>query len=468
MAASAATPAPPSRRLPAIDLWWPAALGLCVITGYLTLHSLHLTAAVVTSVIVLGLYVRSRRAGVMALWVAWLVLPAVRRMFDLAEPFSNADPLSAVPFVLTAVIAVAELARADLSRRAKLIVSLAVAGFAFGFPAGVLASPKAAVFGLLAYVSGALAFGIGYREARDRTLTLPLVLTLAAVPISVYGILQSLAPLTRWDAVWLNTVGPNFNSIGSKGGGDLRIFSVLNSPGTLAVVLALTVVSLLTARRFGPARAVALMVTLAALALTLVRGSWAALGVALVVVWIIAPARIGRRILLVGVLGVIAFPLFIAGNPNAHRVTKRATTFSNLGTDTSAQARINTPKQLVPVLVHNPLGQGLGTAGEASRVGTKSQLRNTDNALLSLLYQSGPVGFAMVMAAYVLGLISVARNLRRRRSLSDVLVLGCMGVLTVQLVTADVFYGVTGPIIWYLLGFAVRCDESLDRRPLAA
>lgn len=441
-----------------------------VLTAYLTLRSLKLAAAVVLIALTMGLYSRSRTAGLTAVWSLWLLLPAVRRVFDLAQGYASADPLAVTPFITTGLVSVIELGRARLSGRAKRLLFLALAGFAFGAPLGLLASPLAAAYALVAYGSGVLAFGAGYRERQHGTLSLARVLALTATPLALYGILQYVAPLAQWDTVWLANVGPDFNSIGSKAAGTLRVFSTLNSPGTLSIVLGLGIVSVLTARRFGLLGATTLVVTLGGLALTLVRSTWIALAVALVLLLFVSPARVVRRVLVVVALGAVAFPLVVIGSPAATSVSTRANTVSNLAGDTSAQARLSTPQLLIPQAIRQPLGFGLGSAGEASRLSSGgSGLRATDDALLSLMFQNGPVGFVLVLAAYAMGMVSVLRNIRWRRSANDVLVFGCTLLLTALLLTGDVFYGVTGAVIWYLLGFAVRGDEVRGSlRPVSA
>ena len=46
-----------------------------------------------------------------------------------------------------------------------------------------------------------------------------------------------------------------------------------------------------------------------------------------------------------------------------------------------------------------PLGHGLGTAGEASKLSGNTALRAPDNGYLALMYQVGPIGFLLVLAA---------------------------------------------------------------------
>jgi putative inorganic carbon (HCO3(-)) transporter len=346
---------------------------------------------------------------------------------------------------------------------------LGLAGFAFGAPLGISASPKAGTFALVAYGTGLLAFGAGYREPSDRTLSLASVLTVTSAPLAIYGVLQAIAPLTSWDSQWLQRVGPGFGAVGSKEDGTLRVFSTLNAPATLAVVLSVAIVCVLASRRFGPLRSAILVATIAGLALTLVRSAWVSLVLALVLLFLVAPVRVGRRIFWVGLLTVLAFPVLAAGNPQLIRVSKRAQTVTTPGQDVSVQQRLATPQQLVPQAIREPLGNGLGSAGEASRLSQHaSELRATDNALLSIVFQCGPVGFILVMAAYVLGGVSAVRNVRRGRTMNDVLVFGCIALTTTLLITQDVFYGVTGTIVWYLLGYAVRRDDARRLRPSTA
>jgi hypothetical protein len=139
----------------------------------------------------------------------------------------------------------------------------------------------------------------------------------------------------------------------------------------------------------------------------------------------------------------------------------RASTFGSLNGDVSARARVATPLQVLPSAVTQPAGHGIGSAGEASRLGPSSQLRNTDNGYLSLIYQVGPFGFVLVLGAAMVGLARAAGNLGRYRSDPlDVLVLGMLGFLMVGMLGGDLLYGVTGMIFWYLLGVAVKRSEA--------
>lgn len=458
MAVSISPQAAPRRPLVPGLAWWPLALTSCVVVAILTIQSIHWGAAAVSVAAVVCIHLRSRAAGLAGVWLLWLLLPGARRLLGLAEGFFvNADPLALAPFAATGIVGAVELSRARLGRRGKWVLGAAVIGFLFGAPMGLLTEPLPALYAACAYVGAVLAFAAGYREPATRALTLYRTLAIAGVPIAAYAVLQILAPLTPWDALWLGSV--EFTSIGNKEEGTLRAFGTLNSPATLAAVLGLAVLGLLSARRFGLLPSAALLVVLAGVALTLVRSVWLALGLTLVLMVLVSPVRVTRRVLVVAVLGVAVFPFVGAGSPVTSTVGERATTLTDVEGDTSAQERVNTPKTLGPMLIRDPLGFGLGTAGEANRLGSGGGLRATDNAFLALLIQNGGVGLVLVFGAAAAGFVSALRNVRRERTTNDLAVVAGISFVGALAIAGDVFYGVTGAAFWYLIGFAVRRDE---------
>jgi hypothetical protein len=162
----------------------------------------------------------------------------------------------------------------------------------------------------------------------------------------------------------------------------------------------------------------------------------------------------------VGLL-VAAFGTVVSHGQTGKAIVGRASTFGDLNQDLSAQQRVATPLALVPEAVTQPFGHGIGSAGEASRLGPSSALRNTDNGYLSLLYQAGPLGFVLVMGAALVALMRAVGNLSRYGSEPlDVLVIAMLGFLLIGMIGGDLFYGVTGMIFWYLLGVVVKRSES--------
>jgi hypothetical protein len=437
--------------------WWVTALSASVGCAILTLATVQGAATFVAVATVVALYLRHRRAGLVGMWLLWLLVPALRRILGLSEGFETTDPLAIAPFLATGIIGAVELRRSSLSVRAKRIIFLACAALVFGIPVGLFANPEAMAFALFAYGAAIVTFAVGYNEPQRQELSLVRVLAYVAPAIAVYAMLQKFSPLPAWDDAWLKS--SDFISVGRKEDGTLRSFATLNSPGTLAVVLGIAVVGLLTIRRFTTAHAAAVVVILGGISVTMVRSVWIGLVVALVALVLVAPNRLGRRAALVGVAVALALP-FVAGTPIAHDVGERATTLTDVQSDTSAQERIATPSILVPIAIQQPLGVGLGQAGEASRLGDRGGLlRAPDNAFLSLVLQVGPVGLLLTLGAVGVGIASALRATRRRRTVRHLTLLGTVVLLGVLMITADVFYGVSGVILWYALGAAVRADE---------
>jgi O-Antigen ligase len=457
--------APTLRPLPPIAgeaAWWVLVLVASVATAWLTLRSPQLGCTVAVVVLCVGLYLTNRSAGLAAMWLLWLTAPLVRRLLGLTAPLTDSDPLALAPFLVTGAIVGFELARVHLSALAGGIVAAAGVGYLIGAPAG-LSSPSAMAFALFAYLVSVGCFVVGYREPRGRELaSLRGTLMVAAPLAAVYGLLQYAGPLPSWDERWLRTVGATLSSIGAPQEGHIRVFGTLNSPGTFAAVLGLAALCFLAQRRFDALKVLAIGVLVAALLLTYVRSEWVALVVGMLILVVASRGRASWRVLLVAGLLVAAFAAFAAKGPTGQAIVGRATTFGALGTDISAQQRLATPLQLLPSAATAPVGHGLGSAGEASRLGPASPLRNTDNGYLSLLYQTGPLGFLLVLGAAVAGITRAIGNLGRFGSAPvDVLVVAMLGFLVVGLLGGDLLYGITGMIFWYLLGVAVGRNEEV-------
>lgn len=442
-------------------LWVVCAVLLTLTTAYLVLVSAQLAGTVAVVVLVSGLYVRSPPAGMAALWACWLVLPGVRRLFGYADGYVSADPLAVAPFLATACVAFVALSENELSRRAQWMLGLAAAGLLMGLPLGLLVSPPGGTFALFAYGAGLSAFVLGYTErGRLSGVSLYRVLLVATPPLALYGLVQYFA-LPIWDAAWLEDTG--FITAISPDAQRVRVFSTLNSPGTFAPLLGVAIILLLASRRVGPAQLFALATAAFALALTYVRSSWIALAAGMLALALASHGRAAARVAVVVAIIVMAVPALAAGGGTAGAVVGRFDTLSSLETDTSANARITTQTRLVPALLTQPLGRGLGTAGEATRLGGGgSGLRAPDSAYLSLLIQLGPFGALLVLGVLFAGVAAAVRNAVARAAWTDAALVALLVFFVVHMLATDLLYGVTGVVLWFLVGFAVRRED--DRR----
>lgn len=448
-----------------------AALAAAVLAA-LVAYSPQLALTVVLIVLGYCLHLVDRRAAFVLVWLAWLLVPGVRRILGLGG-YVEADPLSVAPFVLTLMVAALELMRTEQPPIARRVPGLVIAGWLVGLPAGLAFSPEAALYNLIAYGAAAGAYLIGFNEPARRVSELTLVRALAVGGplVALYAVAQYLLPLTPWDEAWLESV--DVVTFGAPEAGKVRVFGTLNAPGILAGVLALALLWTLCRRRVSWPVVIGAVAMALALTLTYVRASWISLAVALVVLCAISGVR-GLSRAAVPVAVVVAAVLALAPvSPTAAAVVDRFDTLSSLGQDTSAQARSTTWTTLVPEAATRPGGHGLGTAGEGSKLAGPGTLRATDNGYLSLLYQAGPVGALLVLAGLLTALRAAGRRAwPLRRELSEgAFLLSAVALILVFMVSGDHFYGAVGVVLFYLLGAAAgplwRPAQADDGAPLA-
>ncbi len=115
-----------------------------------------------------------------------------------------------------------------------------------------------------------------------------------------------------------------------------------------------------------------------------------------------------------------------------------------------------------------PIGHGLGSAGEATKLKGESLLRAPDNGYLALMYQVGAVGFLLVVAALGYVLAAAWNGARAPGQGQDLrLVLFALFVyLLVTLAAGDEFYGSHGVVLWFIAGQVMAYD--FRRRAQAA
>ena len=313
-----------------------------------------------------------------------------------------------------------------------------------------------AAFAYLAGVSAAV-LGAGERGTVEDS-TLRRALLFGMVPVACYAILQHILALPSWDQLWLDAT--RFDSIGIEEGTSVRVFASLNSPGTLAGLLGLSLLCFLTVHRARLVTLAGAAIVTVALALTFVRSAWVGLLVAGLAHVIASRGRSAGVVLGAMALAVAATLALAPVNSTAQDVVERANSIVDFERDTSATERRQTFISTAPEAAGRPLGFGLGTAGEPSKLSGQSTLRATDNGYLALLYQSGPLGFALVLVA--LGFIlAAAWNGARADGPGQELRLLLFAMLVYLLVLAtsgDEFYGAHGAILWFICGQVLAYD----------
>jgi putative inorganic carbon (hco3(-)) transporter len=435
------------------DAWWavvvggPAALAL----AWAVTVSLQAASAFVLVVAVVALHQRDRRWGIFALFALWFVAPGLRRVLGAVTGYVGHDPLSIAPFAATAAIASVELLRYHAPARIRHVFSCAAIGFAIGLPVGLVAGPPAAVFALVAYLGGLSGGALGLGEPGSlRDSTLRRVLLVALPIVAVYAIVQRVLPLPSWDQAWIDAT--RINTIGTGQGTEVRVFSSLNSPGTLAALLGLSLIAYLTVQR---ARAVTLLgggLVAVALAMTSVRSAWVALIAGGLAHMIASEGRSARRVLGAAAVLVVATLVLSPFSTTARQTRERFNSIAHFRGDPSATERRATFRSTLPLALAAPLGHGLGTAGEPSKLTGDSFLRSPDNGYLSLMYQVGPVGFLLILAAVAVILRAAWDGARARAPGQDlrVMLFAMLAYLLVQAAFGDVFYGSSAVILWLI------------------
>ena len=198
--------------------------------------------------------------------------------------------------------------------------------------------------------------------------------------------MQRFLPLPSWDQEWLDAT--DFVSIGGGASEDdaVRVFSSLNSPGALAPLLALSLLCYLTpAARAADRRRRRAMLPIA-LSLTFVRSAW----VALIAGGHGPRGRLARAAAPALVLGagavIAALTIAACAGQRDRAATSRPLRDASAATrpTTSSMERPATLGETLPAALQAPLGHGLGTAGEASKLEVdNAELRAPDNGYLA-------------------------------------------------------------------------------------
>ena len=443
------------------DVWFGLLAGgaAAIVIGVALSFSVQAACAFTLVALVLALYEYRRNWGVLALFALWFIAPGLRRILALITGHVENDPLSVAPFLATVALAALELLRVQLPSRIRRMLLVAGAGLVIGLPLGFIAGPQSAVFAGLAYLAGvsAAVLGVGERGTLEDS-TLRRALLIGMVPVACYAIVQDVLDLPSWDQLWLDATG--FGSIGVEEGSTVRVFASLNSPGTLAGLLGMSLLCYLTVRRGRFLSVAGATLVTVALALTFVRSAWIGLLVAGLAHVVASRGRSAGVVVGSIALAVAATLALAPVSATAQDVVERAKTIVEFDRDTSTTERRQTFITEAPEAASRPLGAGLGTAGEASKLSGASDLRATDNGYLALLHQSGPIGFLLVLVVLGFVLAAAWRGTQARGPGQELrlLLFALLIYLLVLATSGDEFYGVHGIILWFICGQVLAYD----------
>ncbi|MDX6622087.1 MAG: hypothetical protein QOE75_19 [Solirubrobacterales bacterium] len=430
-----------------------------LLAGALTVKMPQVALAGTLLVLLFAVRNESRSGGLTLLWIYWLLLPMVRRILDEMTSSGGPDPLSLLPFVGTALLAVMELRENRLSARARRVLLAATAAFVIGVPMGLAADPTALIFAVVAYMAGLSAFVVGYGDQvrPSSGSTLERALIIALIPLALYGIAQYFYPLTSWDQHWVSVA--DIASVESPQEGHIRSFSSLNSPFTFAITLTVGLLFALSWRRRFLLTALYVLPLIVALALTFVRSAWLSLVVGLIVYAAAGRGKAAGRTVAIILVCLAGLMVVGSSNPTTKAFTDRITSLGD-SEDRSANERLETTNRLLPQSISQPLGAGLGQAGLAAGLSESGEGKvvEVDNGYLAILYQSGPLAFIFLLFAIGICVGAAIKMLGRAppedRQYRAVVVAILVALLLAE-ASADVLFGLPGVIFWYLGGVSV-------------
>lgn len=386
------------------------------------------------------------------LWL-WVLAPGVRRCLDLTSGY-HADSLVLLAAPAASLVCGLGAWRACLGstgpvRRLLLRVLVAVC-YAGGVSVALGVAPQAVVIASV-QVLGPLALGAALLVPQDRARLVVSVQRFsvwALLLVGGYGVVQYLvAP--AWDRQWLIDVSDVAKSFGKPAPLEIRVFSTVNDPGSLALVLVLCILVVLTSRRPGGWGVFALLVGASCLGLTLVRSAWIVLAVALVFLVLRGWIRPERLTALVVSLAMALTVFGTAASPVVERFTSSTSSGSQ---DVSFQARLSFQTTYLASTLLDPVGTGLGSTGTAARrdQGGDQAFVNTDSGYLELLRTYG----GLIGSLLIVSIVGTCWAMAVRRAQWWEGSAAFAFAVPVQLVFSNVLVGVSGVVLWVALALA--------------
>lgn len=393
-------------------------------------------------------------------------VPFLRRVADFSAGFEQTNPILLGSLVVL-LPTLPSLFRRILTRGAPLAVPFALMAGCIFYGAVLALFDGKLIQGLYEpawwVLPPALATFVMERPselAAIRRATIQSLIVIVPI-ISAYGVLQFVSP-QPWDLVWMLNV--DNSTFGRPIPYEVRVFSMLNSPGTCGVFTAYAMLALAGGGIVGMVTAI---VAIPLLLLTVIRTAWIAAGVGLFAILILAPAQ--QRLRLIGACAVAILLLGVLLTSSTvpvtiqNLVTERAQSFVSLGTDNSASDRRDTYASFYNRLANSPLGEGFGANGSATAAAQKRELVALDSGILEIFLTFGlPVG---LVYTYFMCAVTVAswRGLRRSRgalSSSFAVLVATLAIMPLGLS----FVGETGALQWTSIGVLLTMSAPSNRQ----
>ncbi|WP_019913299.1 O-antigen ligase family protein [Paenibacillus sp. HW567] len=403
--------------------------------------------------------------------LVWAVAPELRRIADWAEGvYHSVSLLSLAPLLTGAALAIPVLKEIHRIRKSSTrIMMLFAVALAYGSLIGLAKNGIGSVYDLANYIVPLLLipfFAVTRFKPKDIDRLLYAYANIAVL-VAVYGIIQYLT-VPPWDAFWMRNA--DMMSIGTPYPLEIRVFSTLNSPGPAATFLVFALVPMILEKKWqGTLRWAGVLLVVICLLTTLVRSAWLVLLVMLLV-YIASSSSKGKWKTLLQLVFVGAALFWIVPKlPGAEGLVARMETLTSVEQDHSYNERLNLWQNMLPMVAANPVGQGIGSVGQGTKLGNGGELGeygNMDNGFIALLLTFGVLGALFFFGALGAVIKQIVVRVTSKDSLQPYARLSLaawMGAVA-SLVSDNGFPGLKGYLIWMLIGLGLGAKEIIESR----
>lgn len=384
------------------------------------------------------------------MWWTWFLTPEVRRLVDYRSGYNEQSLVMLAPFLVSGIALIAVLTKlSSLGPTYRIPFAFTSFGLLYAYIVGVLNNGLiGASFDLLnwgtpvilgAYLLTHKELSKTFQQATRQAFMWGLLV------MGLYGVAQYFY-LPPWDAYWMTQA--NMVSIGFAEPQQLRVFSTLNSPGPFASVVMAGL--LLAFSGGGLISGLGSAAGFVGFALSAVRAAWGGWFLGFIVILSRLPAR--QRVRLLGMLTVLALvgvPLFTLG-PVGDLLSQRLASVTDLENDTSYNERLSLYSDFSSFTSNNPLGQGLGSTGVASGIGTQeNNMQDLDSGIIAILYTFGILGTLYFAGGALTLFMRAILTGSRTQSITEAIYIGITIGTTAQLLFGNAWNGVTGMVLWF-------------------
>jgi len=409
--------------------------------------------------------------------VLWALAPEVRRLVDWQIGFNSLPVINLIPLAALVPVSLLVFRRREHGIPAALAVIAAAWLVGFGFAllvalaAGSLLSALYQAAQFMLPISIALVV-LGRREPTQTFKTVATTLAWLGFIVGAYGVFQYVAP-PPWDVLWAQN--SRLSSIGNPAPFEMRVFSTLNSPGVCGDFFALAFLSQLPyfRGRSLPWRIIAIAFIMAGLLLTADRSAWVAAALGSIVFVIFSPRRTAALagLILVTVASVVVVATGAGSLPALQTIQDRVSTLQDVESDDSFVQRQQETREATHTALTEPIGQGLGSIGTATKL-ISGSTTTLDNGYLSRFVEMGVFGFtAYLFATLGAALMTVIRAVQARRESAEAasVAAACLAIqvgLLLLDVSSDHHQAFVGTMFWIAVAVPLMLVPKPVTRPV--